>query len=86
VVKRTRNTLTEPLKEFVDGQMAAQRYSSGNDVRELNRDDEMRKVEERLETLLLEGLQSAETELTSADWGEIRQEAIAQMKGRRQAR
>jgi hypothetical protein len=37
----------------------------------------------RLETQLLEELQSAETELTPADWGEIRQEAIAQMKARR---
>ena len=36
-----------------------------------------------LETLLLEGLQSAETELTPADWSEIRQEAIAQVKARR---
>jgi hypothetical protein len=35
-----------------------------------------------LETLLLEGLQSAETELTPADWSEIRQEAIAQVKAR----
>ena len=45
--------------------------------------DEKCKAEERLERLLLEGLQSAEAELTRADWGEIRQEAIAQMKARR---
>ena len=47
------------------------------------RADEKRHAEEQLETLLLEGLQSAETELTPADWSEIRQEAIGQMKARR---
>jgi antitoxin ParD1/3/4 len=57
--------------------------SAGEDVCKLVRADEKCKAEERLETLLLEGLQSAETELTPADWGEIRQEAIAQMKARR---
>ncbi len=41
-------------------------------------------AEERLETLLLDGLQSAETELTSADWNEIRREAIAQVGARPQ--
>jgi antitoxin ParD1/3/4 len=80
-------SLPEPLKEFVDGQIAAGRYSSASEyVRELIRADEKRKAEERLETLLLEGLQSAETELTPADWSEIRQEAIAQVKARRQPR
>ena len=77
-------SLPEPLKEFVDGQIAAGRYSSASEyLCELIRADEKRKAEERLETLLLEGLQSAETELTPADWSEIRQEAIGQMKARR---
>jgi antitoxin ParD1/3/4 len=80
-------SLPEPLKEFVDGQIAAGRYSSASEyVREFIRADEKRKAEERLETLLLEGLQSAETELTPADWSEIRQEAIAKVKARRPAR
>jgi len=51
-------------------------------VREFIRADEKRKAEERLETPLLGGLQSAETELTPADRSEIRQEAIAQVKAR----
>jgi antitoxin ParD1/3/4 len=80
-------SLPEPLKEFVDGQIAAGRYSSASEyVRELIRADEKRKAEERLEALLLEGLQSAETELTSADWSDIRQEAITQVKARKKAR
>ena len=55
-------------------------------MRELLRADEKRQTEERLETLLLGGLQSAETELTPADWSEIRWEAMAQVKARRIAR
>ena len=60
--------------------------SASEYVRDLICADEKGKAEERLETLLLEGLQSAETELTQAAWSEIRQEAIAQVKARRQAR
>jgi antitoxin ParD1/3/4 len=55
-------------------------------VRELIRDDENRKSEQRLEALLLEGLQGQETELTPADWKNIRGEALAQLKKRSQAR
>src|ERR1700677_5389602 len=80
-------SLPESLKQFVAGQIAAGRYRSASEyVRELIRADEKRKAEERLETLLLEGLQSAETELTPADWSDIRQEAIAQVKARRPGR
>ena len=80
-------SLPEPLKEFDDRQIAAGRYSSASEyVRELMRADEKRKAEERLESLLLEGLQSAETELPPADWTAIRQEAIAQVKVRQKAR
>ena len=80
-------SLPESLKEFVDGQIAAERYGSASEyVRELIRADAKRRAEERQETLLLEGLQSGETALTTAAWSGIRQEAIAQVKARRQAR
>jgi antitoxin ParD1/3/4 len=76
-------SLPEPLKAFVDGQIAAGRYSSASEyVRELIRADEKRKAEERLEALLLEGLQSTGTALTPADWSEIRQQTIAKVKAR----
>jgi antitoxin ParD1/3/4 len=77
-------SLPDPLKQFVDGQIATGRYSSASEyVRELIRADEKRKAEERLEALLLEGLQGDETELTRADWKDIRQEALMQVKGRK---
>jgi antitoxin ParD1/3/4 len=77
-------SLPEPLKEFVDDQIASGRYSSASEyVRELIRSDEKRKAEERLEALLLEGLESEETELTRQDLIDIRKEALAQIKARK---
>jgi len=77
IVMDTMNiSLPKPLKKFVDGQIASGRYSSVSEyVRELIRDDEQRKANKRLETLLLEGLQGEETELTREDWSAIRREA-----------
>jgi antitoxin ParD1/3/4 len=49
-------------------------------VRELIRDDRKRKAEERLEGLLLEGLESEESGLTRQDFDDIRKEAPAQLK------
>jgi antitoxin ParD1/3/4 len=73
----------EPLKEFVDAQIASGRYSSVSEyIRELIRQDEKRKAEERLEALLLEGLESEETALTRQDLDDIRSEALAQLKAR----
>jgi antitoxin ParD1/3/4 len=75
-------SLPDPLKDFVDHQIAEGRYSSVSEyIRELIRDDEKRKAEERLETLLLEGLESGEeSELTKQDFEDIRREALAQLK------
>jgi antitoxin ParD1/3/4 len=49
----------------------------------LIRDDEKRKAERRLETLLLEGLESEDSELTRQDLDDIRKDALAQLKRRR---
>ncbi len=73
-------SLPEPLKQFVDDQIAAGRYSSVSEhVRELIRDDEKRKAEDRLEALLLEGLESDESPLTSEDWAAIRRDGLARV-------
>ena len=52
-------------------------------IRELIRDDEKRKAEERLEALLLEVLESEESELTPQDFEDIRKEALEQLKRRK---
>jgi antitoxin ParD1/3/4 len=74
-------SLPDPLKQYVDGQISTGRYSSASEyVRELIRADEKRKAEDKLEALLLEGLQGEATAFTPDDWQPIRQEAIAQVK------
>ena len=80
-------SLPDPLKQYVDGQISTGRYSSASEyVRELIRADEKRKAEEQLEAKLLEGLNSAESELTPADWRAIRKEALAKVEARKQSR
>ena len=77
-------SLPEPLKAFVDAQIAAGRYSSVSEyVRELIRDDEKRKAEGQLEALLLEGLRGEKTELTRQAFNDIRREALARLKSRK---
>ena len=77
-------SLPDPLKEFVDHQVAEGRYSSASEyVRELIRADEKRKAEERLEALLLEGLASPEAELRPEDWADIRKQAMARLEARK---
>jgi len=80
-------SLPEPLKQFVDGQIAQGRYSSASEyVRELIRDDEKRKAQEQLEALLLEGLQGQAQAMTAEDWTAIRKDALATLKARKAGR
>jgi len=80
-------SLPDPLKQFVDGQIAQGRYSSVSEyMRELIRADEKRKAEDLLEAKLLEGLNSQESELTPADWSAIRKEALARLEDRKHQR
>lgn len=80
-------SLPDPLKRFVDRQIAQGRYSSASEyVRELIRADEKRKAADELEAKLLEGLKSSKTALTAADWKEIRSEALAKVAARKTSR
>ena len=80
-------SLPDPLKQFVDGQISTGRYSTVSEtMRELIRADEKRKAEEQLEAKLLEGLNSAESKLTAADWSVIRKEALARVEARKKPR
>lgn len=78
-------SLPDQLKEFVDVQVGSGRYSSVSEyVRDLIRDDEKRKAQERLEALLMEGIQSGEpTDMTRQDWTDIRAAALKQFEVRR---
>jgi antitoxin ParD1/3/4 len=78
-------SLPEQLKEFVDHQVGSGRYSSVSEyVRELIRDDEKRKTQDKLKALLMEGIQSSgPAEMTRQDWDDIRREALKQFEARR---
>ena len=71
--------LPGPLKSWIDEQVAEGRYSNASEyVRELVRADEKAKARERLETLLLEGLASEESDWVPGDIDAIRSAALAQ--------
>ena len=78
-------SLPDQLKEFVDVQVGSGRYSSVSEyVRDLIRDDEKRKAQEKLETLLMSGIQSGEpTDMTRQDWNDIRAAALKQFEARK---
>jgi len=77
-------SLPDQLKEFVDKQVDSGRYSSVSEyIRDLIRDDEKRKAQDSLESLLMEGVQSGDpTEMTRQDWDDIRREALEQFQAR----
>lgn len=69
-------SLPEAMRAFIDEQVKAGGYGTASEyLRELIREDRKRKAQEKLETLLLEGLASGvPTELTAEDWEYIRHE------------
>ena len=79
-------SLPDPLKQFVEAQISTGRYSSASEyMRELIRADEKQKANQRLEALLLDGLNGTESELTAADWSALRTEARARVEARKLA-
>jgi antitoxin ParD1/3/4 len=80
-------SLPAALKGYVDHQIAQGHYGSVSEyIRELIREDEKRKAKERLEALLLEGLEGEESELTREDFDQIRKEGLAELKRRSKKR
>ncbi|HUN91595.1 MAG TPA: type II toxin-antitoxin system ParD family antitoxin [Burkholderiaceae bacterium] len=77
-------SLPDPMKQFVDQQIAQGRDSGASEyVRELIRADERRKAEVPLETKLPEGLGSPEAALAQEVWLAIRREALACLEARK---
>jgi antitoxin ParD1/3/4 len=78
-------SLPDQLKDFVDHQVGTGRYSTVSEyVRDLIREDEKRAAREKLEALLVEGIESSgPTEMTRADWDGIRREALKQFESRK---
>jgi antitoxin ParD1/3/4 len=67
-------SLPEAMRAYVDQQVTQGGYSTASEyIRQLVREDQKRAAKERLESLLLEGVESgASAEMTSADWDDLR--------------
>lgn len=74
-------SLPEALKEFVHERVAEKAYSNPSDyVRALIREDQKRRAEEKLEQLLLEGIDSGPPQpVTPEGWRAIRREVQKRM-------
>lgn len=72
-------SLPQPLKNYVESRVKAGGYSTPSEyVRELVRADQKKRAEDRLEELLLEGLQSGDPiEITPQYWEKKRKQLIS---------
>ncbi len=71
-------SLPENLKEFVVAQAATGGYSTPSEyIRELIRDDQKKKLEQRLSLLLLEGLESGQPFAADTAYWNAKRQAFA---------
>jgi antitoxin ParD1/3/4 len=77
-------SLPEELKEYVEAQTRRGYSTPSEYVRELIREDQKRRAREKLDSLLLEGLNSGDPLPVDAEfWRDLRQEALAKLEARR---
>lgn len=77
-------SLPEDLKEYVEAQTKRGYSTPSEYVRELIRDDQKRRAKEKLDALLLEGLNSGEsTPVDARFWSDLKQEALAKLESRK---
>jgi antitoxin ParD1/3/4 len=69
-------SLPDPMKEFVESEVAAGSYGNASEyIRQLLREAQERKANEKLERLLIEGMNSGEPiEATPEFWANMRQD------------
>ena len=80
-------SLPEELKKYVEAQ-AKSGYSTPSEyVRELIRQDQKQRAKEKLDQLLLAGLNSGDPIPANAKfWGELKREAFAKLEARKKAK
>jgi antitoxin ParD1/3/4 len=70
-------SLPQPLKDFVEERVKEGGYSTPSEyVRELLREDQKRRIEERLEALLLEGLNSGKPIAVTPEYWEKKHQQL----------
>jgi antitoxin ParD1/3/4 len=74
-------SLPQELREYIEQQTKGGYSTPSEYVRELMRGDQKRRAKERLDVLLLEGLDSGESlPARPAFWDELRREALAKQE------
>ncbi len=77
-------SLPEELKEYVEAQTKSGYSTPSEYVRELIRGDQKRRSKEKLDALLLEGLNSGESIPVDAKfWSDLKHEALAKLESRK---
>ena len=77
-------SLPEELKDYVEAQTKSGYSTPSEYVRELIRADQKRRAKEKLDMLLLEGLNSGDPIPIDADfWNDLKQEALAKLQSRK---
>lgn len=81
-------SVPEPMREWVEAQIKRGRYGNASEYfRELIRRDQERIAQQRLELLLLEGIESGQSSpMTKKDWAEVRGEVAKRLEERRGGR
>ena len=80
-------SLPEELKEYVEEQTQSGYSTPSEYVRELIREDQKRRTHERLDALLLEGLNSGDPIPANAKfWRDLKREALARLAVRKKSR
>ena len=77
-------SLPDPMREFVESEVIGGNYGSASELfREMVRERQKRKAQERLETLLLEGLESGEPiQVTPEYLNQRRQALLEKLEGK----
>jgi antitoxin ParD1/3/4 len=67
-------SLPESMRTYIEETVTNGGYSTASEyIRQLVREDQKRAAKERLEVLLMEGIESGSpSEMTTADWDELR--------------
>jgi antitoxin ParD1/3/4 len=77
----------EELKQYVEAQATAGYSTPSEYVRELIREDQKRRAQQRVEALLLERLNSGAPVVADEEfWSNLKAEALAQLEARRKNR
>ncbi len=80
-------SLPEDLKEYVESQTKTGYSTPSEYVRELIRADQKLRAQEKLNALLLEGLNSSgPSPLNAGFWEELKREALVKLEGRKKAK